>query len=170
MWHHEMSLKEARHPQLTGCYLCSAGSSLCPPAPPAARHWPGRTPMCTVGPSAGIWSGPSFPPSWFQSPSAAQSAPQGRAGLRKPPDLRSYLAEERRDEMKIRLVQRENYSHKWEIKRSLLLFAALNALRPRRHICCYEFITIANFLSWLPWDCFDSFLSHWPTCSKLYLR
>lgn len=66
--------------------------------------------------------------------------------------------------------QRENYSHKREIKHGLLLFAALNTLRPRRHICWCEFITITNFLSWLPWNCFDSSLSHWPTRSQLYLR
>lgn len=79
------------------CYLRSVAPCLCPPAPPAARRWPGRTLRCTVGLSAGILSEPNFPPGRFRSPSAARYAPQGRAWLRKPPDLWPYLADERQE-------------------------------------------------------------------------
>lgn len=151
------------HPSTDWCYLCFVAPSLCPPAPPAARRWPGRTPNCTVGPSAGIWSGPNFPPGWFQSPSATRSAPQGRAWLRWRSDPRPHLADQRQGRNEDLTYQRENDPHKWEIKHSLPLFPTWNAFRPLLHICCYDFITISlsSPLSWLSWNCLDTSLCHW---------
>lgn len=73
-------------------HLCSVSPSVCPPARPAGRQSPGRTPKCSAGPSEGTWSGPDSPPGWLQSPSAARSAPQEKAWPRKLPDLQPYLS------------------------------------------------------------------------------
>lgn len=125
-----MSLKEARHPHLywllpllcgaVSLSSCSACSTSLTRSDTDVYCWPVSRYLVWTKLSTKLVSKPICSTVCTTGESKAEEAAR--------PLIISGRVEEGRNEDLT--DQRENYSHKWEIKHNLLLFAALNALRP----------------------------------------